>query len=198
MKLRFLALLLVFSVLPLAAPLAAQMQGGGLYLNPVAIRITNSVPDTGLFAFLGQNATSKMFYGVNLGGYYDWQAKPHWAVGADMRETIVHSDNAALDSLLFGVRIVDKPFQSPLRLYVEPAFGPGRSKSPYSTVHHTGLETHIFVGADYPIKKYLDWRVAEVGYGSVGTVNSSDFGYNTSIPSSHLLSITTGLVFRIR
>jgi hypothetical protein len=194
MKLRFLALLLPFAALPLAA----QMQGGGLYLNPVAIRITNSTPDTGLFAFLGQNATSKMFYGVNLGGYFDWQAKPKIGVGMDMRETIVHGDNAALDSLLFGVRVVDKPFQSPLRLYVEPALGLGRSKSPYSSAHHSSFETHIFVGADYPIAKFVDWRVVEAGYGSVKTINSSDFGYAVSIPSSHLLSITTGLVFRIR
>jgi hypothetical protein len=195
MKLRFLALLLAFSALPLAA----QMQGGGLYLNPVAIRITNSTPDTGLFAFLGDNSTSNMFYGVNLGGYYDWQTKkPNWAVGMDVRETIVHGNNAALDSLLFGVRVVDKPFKSPLRLYVEPALGPGRSKSPYSPAHHTGLELHIFGGADYPIAKYVDWRVAEVGYGSVTTVNSADFGNAVTIPSSHLLSITTGLVFRIR
>ncbi len=92
MKLRFLALLLVSLPCPLPPPLAAQMQGGGLYLNPVAIRITNSTPDTGLFAFLGQNATSHMFYGVNLGGYYDWQAKPKVGVGMDVRETIVHGE----------------------------------------------------------------------------------------------------------
>jgi hypothetical protein len=195
MKLRFLALLLPFAALPLAA----QMQGGGLYLNPVAIRISNSTPDTGLFAFLGQNGTSNMFYGVNLGGYYDWQTKkPKWAVGADVRETIVHGNNAALDSLLFGVRVVDQPFKSSLRLYAEPALGLGRSKSPYSPAHHTGFELHIFGGADYALAKYVDWRVVEIGYGSVPTVNSADFGNPVNISSSHLLSISTGLVFRIR
>jgi hypothetical protein len=193
MKLRFLALLLVFSALPLAA----QVDGGGLYLNPVAIRITNSTADTGLFAFLGQNATSQMFYGINLGGYCDWKVTPKLDVGGDMRETIVHGNNASLDSFLVGVRVVDKPFKMPLRLFVEPAFGVGRSKSPYSPAHHSGLEVHIFAGADYRLQKYLDWRVAEIGYGSVPTINSSNFGNIASIPSSRLFSVTTGLVFRI-
>jgi hypothetical protein len=193
MKLRFLALLLAFSALPLAA----QVDGGGLYLNPVAIRISNSTADTGLFAFLGQNATSQMFYGINLGGYCDWKVQPKLDVGFDVRETIVHGNNASLDSLLFGARIVDKPFKMPLRLYVEPALGLGRSTSPYSPAHHSGLEIHIFAGGDYRLQKYVDWRVAEIGYGSVPTINSADFGNLASIPSSRLFSVTTGLVFRI-
>jgi len=194
MKLRFLALLLVFAALPVA--MQAQ-SGGGLYLNPMAIRISNSTPDTGLFAFLGQGATSQMFYGVSLGGYYDFKVDPKVGVGVDVRENMVHGNNAALDSLLFGVRVVDRPFHGPLKLYAEPALGLGRSRSPYSSLHKSALETHLFVGADYPLQKYLDWRIVEVGYGSVSTISSGNYGYNVSLPASSLLNITTGLIFRI-
>jgi len=195
MKLRFLALLLVFAALPVA--MQAQ-SGGGLYLNPVAIRISNSTPDNGLFAFLGPGSTSRMFYGVSMGFYQDFKVQPKLGVGFDIRENIVHGNNAALESLLFGVRVVDRPFSVPLKLYAEPALGLGRSRAPYEPVHQSNLETHIFVGADYPLQKYVDWRVVEVGYGSVNTISSADYGYNvSSLPASNLLSITTGLIFRI-
>ena len=84
MKLRYFATVVVLVLTTVAAH--AQTQGNvGLYFNPVAIRISNSNADSGSFAFLGQNATSNVFYGYNLGGYYDFYHSGSMSAGLDVR-----------------------------------------------------------------------------------------------------------------
>ncbi len=79
----------------------------------------------------------------------------------------------------------------------EPVLGEGRSRSPHSPRHLSKVQLGVFGGVDYTIQKHIDWRVAEVGYSSLSTINSSNFGYPLTISSSKLFSVTTGLVFRI-
>ena len=67
MKLRFLAPALVLAITTIAAH--AQV---GVYVNPVVSRISNSVADTGPFAFLGSGQTSQIFGGLDFGAYYDF------------------------------------------------------------------------------------------------------------------------------
>ena len=54
----------------------------------------------------------------------------------------------------------------------------------------------ISVGADYKLSKHVDLRAFEIGYGSVTTVNSSEFNQPTNIGAVKLLNISTGFVFR--
>jgi hypothetical protein len=51
---------------------------------------------------------------------------------------------------------------------------------------------------DYPIQRHVDFRVFEIGYGSLTTVSSATVGAggNVAIPSSKLVDFSTGLVFR--
>jgi len=192
MKLRFPVVLLLA-----IAMLSIHAQGqGALYVNPIGIRVSNSQPDYGTFAYLGQGNTSLMFAGINIGGGYDFSTKTTLKVGLDARDSILHRNNALLDNILFGVRISGQPFKRPFKPYVEPAIGFGRTRSPVNMAHKTNVEYALFGGVDYALAKHVDFRVVEVGYGSLATINSSDFsGGTTNYSSSTLLTVSTGLVF---
>jgi hypothetical protein len=194
MKLRYLAPVVLLALTTVAAHAQA---GVGLYLNPIAIRVSNSVADTGSFAFLGQNSTSQVFYGYNLGGYYDFFHSGSLSAGFDMRFSDLHANNAMLRNFLVGARFSDKPFTRPFRPYVEVAVGTGTTKAPNSTIHRTKLDYAIEAGVDYTIASHVDFRAIEIGYGSLTTASTSTIAASgPSIPASKLVSFSTGLVFR--
>jgi hypothetical protein len=193
MKLRFLVPCLAFALMTVAAH--AQI---GLYVNPVFTHISNSQLDSGPFAFLGTNTTSRMFYGANIGGYDDFFHGGKVNVGVDVRDSIVKGNNATLNSFLVGVRVVGKSTRTSLKPYVQLSGGVGTSKPPTSTVHLSRAGYAIFGGVDYPFAKHVDFRIAEVGYGSVGTVSSANYAGGIPQVASKLFSVSTGLVFRFR
>lgn len=170
----------------------------GLYINPVAIRVSNAQADTGPFAFLGDNSTSRMFYGVNLGGYYDFYHQGKLEAGVDLRDSITHGNNASLNSFLLGVRVAGKPFSNPIKPYIQASVGLGTTRPPTSSVRTSKAEYGIFGGADYPLNRHLDFRIVEVGFGSLTTASSTTIGGIGNIPASRLLNISSGLVLRFR
>ncbi len=212
MKLRFLAPCLAFAVITLAAraqdnpspvsPSTASTTGVGstdigLYVNPVGIHITNSTPDTGVFAFLGSGVTSREFYGAAIGGFVDFYHAQKFDAGVDIRDTIVAGNNAHLNSFLVGARFAAKPIAEAFKPYLQLSVGVGSSKPPTSPIKLNRFQYGIYGGLDYRLHKHVDFRVVELGYGSVTTINSGDFGGTTSFPSSGLFSVSTGLVFRV-
>jgi hypothetical protein len=197
MKLRYFATVVVFALTTVAAH--TQTQGNvGLYFNPIAIRISNSVADSGPYAFLGQNATSNVFYGYNLGGFYDFYHSGSLSAGLDMRFADLHANNAMLKDSLVGIRVSGQPFKRPFKPYVEATFGNGRTKAQQSTVRVSKLDYGIFGGVDYPIAKHVDFRVFEVGYGSLVTVSTATVGAGGNLPTkaATLINFSSGLVFR--
>jgi hypothetical protein len=176
----------------------AQSQGPvGLYFNPLVSRISNSTPDSGPFAFLGNNSTSAIFGGVDFGGYYNFAHMPAFDVGVDVRDSIQHGNSATLNSFLLGPRIALRPAAYGLKPYAQLGVGLGRSVSPYSPVATSKLEYAIAAGVDKQLNKHVDFRAIEIGYGSVTTVSSSQHNGNTSIPAARLLNFSTGFVFRL-
>jgi hypothetical protein len=197
MKLRYLATVVGFALTTVAA--RAQTQGNvGLYLNPIAIRASNSIADSGPYAFLGQNSTSNVFYGYNAGGFYDFFHSGKLSTGFDMRFADLHANNAMLREFLVGLRVADQPFSRPFKPYVQVGIGDGSTKAPDSTVHISKVDYGIFAGVDYPLGHHVDFRIFEVGYGSLATVSSATVGAggNVAIPSSTLIHFSSGLVFR--
>ena len=189
MKLRSIAAVAVLALATLAAH--AQSQGNvGLYFNPVAIRVSNSNADHGSFAFLGDNSTSQVFYGYGFGGYYDFFHSGPIAAGFDVRESDLHANNAMLRSFLVGARVSAKPFSRPFKPYAQISFGLGTTKAPGSVVHISKF--------DYTLQKHIDFRVLEIGYGSLTTVSSADVGGGNTfyVPASNQVSFSSGLVFR--
>jgi hypothetical protein len=212
MKLRFLVPCLAFAVITLAAraqdnpsPVNASTASTtgvgagdvGIYVNPVGIRISNSKADTGVFAFLGDNTTSRTFYGANIGGYVNFYHAQKFDAGVDIRDTIVTGNNASLNSFLVGGRIAAKPIAAGIKPYLQVSVGAGRSKPPTSTIHITRLQYGIYGGVDYTLHRHVDFRVIELSYGSVSTVNSGNFNGTNSFSASSMFGISTGLVFRV-
>ena len=192
MKLRSIAAVAVLAF----ATVAAHAQTG-LYFNPVAIRVSNPTADVGPFAFLGQNSTSQVFYGYTFGGYYDFFHSGSLSAGFDMRESDLHANNAMFRSFLVGARVSAKPFTRPIKPYAQFSFGVGTTKPPASTVHVSKFDYALYGGIDYTLQKHIDFRVVEIGYGSVTTVSSGTVGGGgtVNIPASNQISFSSGLVF---
>jgi hypothetical protein len=197
MKLRYLATVVVLALTTVAAH--AQEQGNvGLYFNPIAIRVSNTVSDTGPYAFLGQNSLSQVFYGYNLGGTYDFFHAGSIATGFDMRFADLHANNAMLRDFLVGIRVSAKPFTRPFKPYIQVSVGDGSTKAPNSTVHISKLDYGVFGGVDYTVARHVDIRAIEIGYGALTTVSSATVGAggNVAIPASKQINFSSGLVFR--
>jgi len=194
MKLRYLATVVVLTLTTVAAH--AQV---GLYINPIATYVTNSTPDSGPFAFLGAGDTSRMFWGVNLGGYYDFfHADNGVSAGIDIRQSDLHANNAALKEFLIGVRISAKPFTRPFKPYFMASVGAGATKSAGSSISVKKVDYRFTAGVDYTVQRHIDFRAIEVGYGTLHTISSATVGAggNIAIPASKLINVSTGLVFR--
>jgi hypothetical protein len=115
-----------------------------------------------------------------------------------MRFADLHANDAMLKDFLVGIRVSGQPFQRPFKPYIEAAIGEGSTKAPNSLVRVKKVDYGIFAGVDYPIQRHVDFRVFEIGYGSLTTVSSATVGAggNVAIPSSKLVDFSTGLVFR--
>jgi hypothetical protein len=199
MKLLFSALFLALVLLPVSA------QGQiGVYVNPIATRVSNSQPDTGPFAFLGAGNTSQVFWGANIGGYYDFAHGKSVDVGIDLRDSIQGWNTGRMNNFLIGARVVATSISPKWRPYVEVAGGVGTSRAPHQSIKTSRGRFGVFAGADYKLARHLDARVFEIGYGTLTTTSSSAVGNapignpNPSYPSSGLLSFSAGLVFRFR
>jgi len=168
----------------------------GLYVNPVGTHITNSKADTGTFAFLGENQTERWFYGATIGGYVNFYHAPRFDAGIDLRDTILSSNNAKLNSFMVGARVIAKPIAESFKPYLQVSVGVGSSKPPTSPIHLNRLQYGIFGGLDYTLAKHVDFRAFELGYGGVTTINSGNFGGTTTFSASRLFSVSSGLVFR--
>jgi hypothetical protein len=195
MKLRYLATVVVLALTTVAAH--AQV-GVGLYFNPLATRASNSVKDTGPFAFLGQNSTSQVFYGFDMGGYYDFFHATNLDTSFDVRYSDMHANNALLKNFMVGLKVSAHPFARPIKPYIQLSAGLGTTKSPNSTVHVSKGTYAVFGGVDYTLAKHVDFRALEIGYGSLTTSSSATVGAggNIAIPATKLVSFSSGLVFR--
>jgi|SRR5580658_230072 hypothetical protein len=191
MRLRY-----VLAAVVLAAVAASAKAQIGVYVNPVFTRISNSTPDTGVFAFLGNGATSRTFGGVDFGGYYNVSRGPGMKFGVDLRDTTVHSNNAALNVFSVGARIESAPLTHGIRAYGQIAAGAATSKAQQTQVHTTRGMFGVFGGIDYPLGRRVDFRIVELGYGGVTTQNSYIYGGPIPIGTSRMVQVSSGLVFR--
>ena len=78
-------------------------------------------------------------------------------------------------------------------------FGIGHTKVPFRTAYSNNFIYQFGVGADRKISKKIDWRVVEA---TVGFLSGYHTGYSPSGlgtgQSNYMVSLSTGLVFRIR
>ena len=191
MRLRY-----VLAAMVLAAVAASARAQVGVYINPVFTKISNSVPDSGPFAFLGEGSTSRNFGGLDFGAYYNISHGAGAKYGIDVRDTTVHSNNASLNIFSLGARVESAPLVHDIRPYAEITAGAATSKAQQSQIHTTRGYFGIFGGIDYPLTRHIDFRVFEIGYGRVTVQNSFIYGSPNPIGSSSMLQVSSGLVFR--
>jgi hypothetical protein len=192
MKLRFLAAIAGFVM----AAGVAQAQIG-IYTTPIFSRISNSTPDSGVFAFLGPNTTSRVFAGFGVGAYDDLYHSGNLEAGLDVRGNILRGNGAQLNSILFGGRVAYKSPQRPnFKPYLQVGIGLGSSKSATNPVHLSKLEYDVAAGLDYSFATHVDFRVVEIGYGSVQTISTNAIDQVGAVSNSQLVTFSTGLVFR--
>jgi Outer membrane protein beta-barrel domain len=200
MKLRFLAvaagLMMATGAAQAQAPNEVQNQFG-IYATPVFSRISNSTPDSGVFSFLGPNTTSRLFAGFGLGVYDDLYHSGNIDAGLDMRGNFLRGNGAQLNSFLFSGRVAFKPVKVPnLRPYFQAGVGVGSSKAKTNPVHYNKLEYNVAAGIDYRFATHVDFRVIEIGYGSVQAISTNAIDQIGTTPNSQLVNFSTGLVFR--
>ena len=119
-------------------------------------------------------------------------------VGVDLRDVVVHGNNALLNTFLVGPRIAPLLASRPrLHPYVEPFIGVGTSRAPETTVKVNKPQYGVLVGADYDLSKRVGFRVIEVGYSGLTTAGSGTIGASGSQSSSQILTISTGLTLRL-
>ena len=191
MRLRY-----VLAAMVLAAVAASARAQVGVYINPVFTKISNNVPDTGPFAFLGEGSTSRNFGGLDFGAYYNISHGPGAKFGIDVRDTTVHSNNASLNIFSLAARAESAPLVHGIRPYAEIAAGAATSKAQQSQIHTTRGYFGVFGGVDYPLTRHVDFRIVEIGYGGVTVQNSFIYGSPNPIGSSRMLQVSSGLVFR--
>lgn len=175
---------------------AAQAQNKvGVYINPVVSRISNPA-DTGLFAFLGPNTSSRIFAGFDMGGYDDFSHSPSNDFGVDVRGSFLRGNGAFLGSFLLGPRVVFKP-SSKMKPYIEGLIGVGRSRPPHNPRGLSAFQYEVLGGVDYSFSSHVDFRMFEVGYSAAQTIGSGVVNSGT-VNTSKMLNVSTGLVFRFK
>jgi hypothetical protein len=194
MRLRLLAVIAGLAI----ATGAAQAQIG-IYATPTFSYVSNSTADTGVFAFLGENSKSRVFKGFGIGVYDSFLHTPRLDVGGDVRLNLVRGGGAQLTSFLVGGRVAFKPTNYSFRPYVDLLGGVGGSKPAHNPRSVSKPQYSISAGVDYPLGHHVDFRVIEVGYSSLQTINSSTVNtQETALPSSQLINFSTGFVFHIK
>ena len=178
--------------------LRAQSRGNyGLYLNPFFTRISNTQADNSTSSFLGPDTTSRMFYGFQMGGYYDFFHSGPLAAGFTVRFADQHANNAAIRDFQVGLRVAGQVGEH-LHPYVEATIGDASTKPVKAVVRVNKAAYAVYGGVDYSLAKHVDLRAIEVGYGSATTASQSTLGAGSgnNIPAATLLSFSTGFVFR--
>lgn len=192
MKLHLLA-----AVAGLAMAAGAAQAQVGVYVTPLVSRISNKA-DTGPFAFLGEGKTSGIFTGAGFGVYDDFHHANGIDAGVDVRGDFLRGNGAHLNSFLVGPRVVFRPIKPGLRPYAEAFVGVGGSRAATNPASIRKFEFGIAGGLDYTFAKHVDWRVIEVGYSAVPTVDSGVFAGSGTPSNSNMINLRTGIVFRFK
>ena len=163
------------------------------YFNPIVTRVSNSQVDTGTFAYLGQGNTSALRGGVSIGASYVFGHASRANFGVDLRDEWQRGSNALLNDFLIGVRAEGKVGDR-LKPYVQISGGAGTTRAPFTAVRTSKGLFKVYGGLDYAVNHRLDFRVIEIGYGSLTTANTALYNSTSSYPASTLISFSSGLV----
>ena len=175
------------------ATVAAHGQAA-VYFNPIVTRVSNSQVDNGSFSYMGINSTSALRGGVAIGGSYMFAHGPKALFGLDLRDEWQRGSDSVLNDFLVGIRVQGKVGER-LKPYAQVSGGGGYTRSPFNQVHTSKGMFKVYGGADYSLNKRLDFRIVEIGYGTLNTSSGAQHGL-IAYPASTLISFSSGLVVK--
>lgn len=139
------------------------------------------------------NTRTNWPFGPTFGFYNDFAHVGPIYLGSDTRLEFARGSYAS-NTLLFGLRLAAKPPVFPLKPYIQASLGIAHFNKTSDTASSTNMEYRIAGGVDYTLLPHVDWRVIEVGGGSLFDYS---IGSGTHQGNS-LYTYSTGIVFRIR
>jgi hypothetical protein len=189
MKLRWLTILAVLA--GMAIQCGSSQAQIGIYATFAGDRrhVTDvlSSPPVG-----SDNTDTAWPYGTTIGLYDDFAKFGPIRFGSDLRGEFVHGSYTS-NTGLFGLRLALKTSALPIRPYIQGSAGVAHFGSTASNASSTNLEYRIAGGLDYTLLPHLDWRVIEVGRGSL-----VDYSFGSGVNQTNsLYTFSTGLVFRL-
>ena len=212
MKLRTIALVLTVA---LASAAAAHAQSGAYLMFD-----TQQFTQKGVFVDPGThgNVDRPWLFGATYGIYYDVTHLPHVGklktgpvlVGIDARGDVLRDDiyGSQIDREdgIFSLRVSTKrPYKYSYGSipYVQGGFGIGHTRNPFRSYYNNNFIYQVSLGIDHPLHgrfKKFDWRVLEASAGSLNNYPTGYFALNGGLgqnQSNYLITLSTGLVFRI-
>jgi hypothetical protein len=181
-------LLSTLTVLLAAASFSAASAQVGIYGKFDAAHLSSSSTES--FDSTG------WFKGATVGGYYDFLHFGPVSLGGDVRGSLLFQNPQKYRDVLFGLRLAAKPPVLPIKPYVQGSVGVGgfsySGLGGVGTHYNNKFQFQILGGVDYTLFPYIDWRVAEIGYGRMSGVSSF-----TPAPGVNLFTIGTGIVVRL-
>lgn len=138
------------------------------------------------------NTATAWPYGPTFGFYNDFAHAGPIYLGSDMRLEFARGSYSS-NTLLFGLRLAAKPAVLPLKPYVQASLGMVHFNTTSDSNSSTNMEYRIAGGVDYTLLPHVDWRVIEVGGGSI-------FDYSLGSGThqgNNLYTYSTGIVFRV-
>jgi len=138
-----------------------------------------------------------MFWGFQMGGYYDFFHSGPLSAGFTMRFSDQHAANASIRNFQVGARVAGTVGDK-WHPYVEATVGDGSTKPQKSLVRVSKAAYNVYGGVDYSLARHLDVRAFEIGYGSLTTASQSTVGQGNGVayPASKLLNFSAGFVVR--
>jgi len=190
MKLRWLIVstLLVALAIP-CVPLRAQQVGIYAALSGDRRHVTDYLDSQSG----GDSTKTNWPFGPTIGFYNDFSHAGPIYLGSDSRLEFARGSYSS-NALLFGLRLAAKPVAVPLKPYIQASLGMVHFNKTDLNASSTNLEYRIAGGLDYTLLPHVDWRVIEIGGGSIFDYNIG----NGTHQGNSLTTYSTGVVFRIR
>jgi hypothetical protein len=139
------------------------------------------------------NTATAWLYGPTVGFYYDFLHLGPVHLGSDVRGEFVHGGGFTRDSFLVGARLSVHPPLLPVKPYLQASVGLAHSKGIISGNYSNNPEYQIAGGVDFTILPRIDWRVLEVGGGSL-----LNYTYGSGVnQTNNIVTFSTGIVFRL-
>ncbi len=211
MKLRTIALVLTVAL----ASAAAHAQSGAYLMFD-----TQQFTQEGVFVNPGthSNIDRPWLFGTTYGIYYDVTHLPYIGklktgpvlVGIDARGDVLRDDiyGSQIDREdgIFSLRVSTKrpsKYGFGAVPYIQGGFGIGHTRNPFRSYYNNDFIYQVSVGVDHPLHgrfKKFDWRVLEASAGTLANYPTGYFAANGGDglnQSNYLITLSTGLVFRI-